>query len=102
MTTLADQIIDGGPYEGRYCGGVLGLQFAEAGNRLRDELLELRQRRQADERRERFWVEPAVARTGRAHIRLACRRCPWEFWTDEAGTLPELLRRADQHREECR
>lgn len=101
MTTLADQIID---LDDRGAAGAVThawINDPAALQALRHELLELRQRRQADERREQFEVEQQRP----FEEWITCTRCSWGTALDTlAGpiTLAELNRRADQHGEECR
>ena len=97
--TLTDQIIDHGPY-------MLDLSFtAEQANQLRDELLELRKLRTAAERRERIAVDTLIGAEDEPdslylfHDRNGCR---WDFTPDAPADLAELVRRADQHTEDCR
>lgn len=98
--SLADQIIEHGPYEPGHAvpAEVESLSSTEL-NELRDELIELRQRRQADEALERYDIAPGHAS---AYGRMTCLACyePWEI--RDPLTLAELVRRAAEHGEECR
>lgn len=98
--TLADLIIDGGRWnaDGSYRLDLTSDQV----DALRDELLELRQRRQADEERERYDVY-GVGTESYGGI-VTQHSCGWtaQIDTDDPTTLAELNRRADQHGEECR
>lgn len=109
MTSLADQIIEHGPFES---GSLMLASFAsellQAGplNQLRDELIEGRKLRAAAEAREQYDVfgfgEPGEF--GYGAVALKCLRCPWQHETDttvDTLTLAELVRRADEHSEEC-
>lgn len=87
--TLADQIIDSGPY-------MLDVGFtAEQANQLRDELLELRRLRTAaaDLGECARRLDPAEL-----HTTLRAEGCGW----CGGNHLAELVRRADEHREDCR
>lgn len=103
--SLADQIIEQGPV---VAGDTMPFPTAPNGhpiitaaeiNELRDELIAARA---LIELLGRFHIEPTMVRTGAVHIRLACRHCRWEHWTDEPGDLAELVQRATEHAEVCR
>ena len=99
--SLADQIIEHGPVEShdqvpRWFEALTAANI----NALRYELLELRQRRAADETRERIRVEGVFACGPELSVQCACRR--WTVHSERPHTLAELVRRADQHGEECR
>lgn len=99
--TLADQIIDSGPYRG---GDSLPIEVQTAGedqlNQLRDDLLELRRLRAAVARLSRYevdlnrWTDP---------VELSLSHdCPrWYASLADSVTLAELVRRADQHTQDC-
>lgn len=98
--SLADQIIEHGPVEShdevpRWFEALT----AKGINALRDELLEGRRLRAAAEARERYEVDPYY--DGEPWISLECKRCDQSFDDLQTASLAELLRRADQHGEEC-
>lgn len=99
--SLADQIIDHEPWQPDelaefHCTG------AEA-NALRDELLELRQLRQAAEARRRFSVDTLIGGEDEPDsVALYCTNCRWDVYPDAPVPLAELVRRAAEHGEECR
>lgn len=106
--SLADQIIDGGPF---VPGDVIpawaaDLTRSEPMNALRDELIELRQLRAAAEEMRALltelvdpdpcWFDHNGGCQAHGYLSLAPgEKCPNE-------RTKELLRRADQHTEECR
>jgi hypothetical protein len=102
--TLADQIIEHGPYAQDYligpgfAGPLRWLRAAEL-NELRDELIAARTAR---ERQQRFQVEAgAIGEDGQ--LWLTCDRCGHlVVVSDEPLTLAELNQHADEHTEECR
>jgi hypothetical protein len=100
--TLADQIIEHGQFlPGDVMHVNLGeaLMSAPAMNALRDELIELRRLRAADAARERYgvslnlWMDQGPS--------LDCRTCGAEWPLSDDDSLPDLVRRADQHTEGC-
>lgn len=99
--SLADQIIDGGPYRG---GDSLPIEVQVANddelNALRDELLELRRLRAAAEARERIEIDPYY--DGEPWMSLECKQCDQGFDDLQTVTLTDLVRRADEHGETCR
>lgn len=104
--TLAEQIIDSGPYipgDASPFDRWPPLRSSDF-NQLRDELLELRQLKAAAGQRERFKVdalrgdEDEPDTVALFHDRPACL---WEAYPDAHVTLAELVRRADQHTQDC-
>lgn len=100
--SLADQIIEHGPVESHDEVPHWFEALTAAGiNALRDELLELRRLRAAAEARSRFvadinfWDDEAVLRCGVCGHRIA-------IGIDPDQPLAELVRRTDEHTEECR
>jgi hypothetical protein len=98
--SLAEQIIDGGPYvAGDVMPGWMHQPTAVGWNELREELLELRRLRARAEARERFDIDLFGA--GVAGW-LHCDRCSWQIQLGNTTGLAELNRRADEHTEVCR
>lgn len=95
--TLADQIIEHGPYEPRHA---LVSWDTAALNELRDELIAARALTELLASG-RYAVEPVVVRTGRATLWLTCNRCRWFDGIDATAALGELVRRAAEHAEVC-
>lgn len=97
--TLADQIIEHGPYRG---GDQLPIEVQTADsaeiNAFRAELIELMKLRAAAEARSRlivdldFWNDTAL---------LVCMTCRARMPLGPDEPLAELVRRADEHTEEC-
>lgn len=105
--SLADQIIDGGPYaEGDTIRAWMlpPNLTAAALNALRDELLELRRLRAL---LEQFEVGGNLDDQD-CDISLTCHKCSWHIWIEVSPfddgptvTLAELVRRAGEHTEDC-
>lgn len=97
--SLADQIIKHEPWD---AAGFAYVHSTGAElNALRDELLELQRLRTAAEARERVTVEADCNVNDMPLLRTVCDRCGIESEHDGQLRLAELLRRADQHGEEC-
>jgi hypothetical protein len=100
MTSLADQIIEHGPWQpGEVQRGFRHLPLTDETqlNALRDELIEGRRLRKAA-------VEALdrVVRDLRANYRTGDKSIEYiNGFEDAAETLAELVRRADEHTEEC-
>lgn len=105
--TLADQIIEHGPYvwderQQEPRPDISGqLNDADGLNELRDELIAARALTELLASG-RYAVEPVVVRTGRATLWLTCNRCRWFDGIDTSTGLAELVRRAAEHAEVCR
>lgn len=97
--SLADQIIEHGPYDGtvhpRYGAQTYSFTGTDL-NELRDELVAARALKEllADGR----WQIEAYGN----ELALTCGRCGWTAWPTEPADLAELVRRAGEHTEVCR
>lgn len=102
--TLADQIIEHGRWND--AGRIMcTVEMAEL-NALRDELIERRKFRAAAEARERYEVSVSAFRDGEgAYVAMRHGDCDVAEYEDDAGgpviALAELVRRGDEHTEEC-
>lgn len=98
--SLADQIIEHEPWNPDALCGISGT--GEEFNALRDELIELRRRRTADQARERYEIRVLTYRSGgKLVFGIDHLACPAKWWdeAEDTTTLAELVRRADEHTE---
>lgn len=101
--TLADQIIEHGPWtRSDPIPGHLRIMMSDGLNELRDELLELRRLRAAAQARERYSVDTLIGGEDEPDsVALYCPNCRWDVYPDAPVPLAELVRRADQHTQDC-
>lgn len=101
--SLADQIIEHQPWSPDALAGFQAT--GEEMNALRDELNEGRRLRAAAEARERINVyAPPYRSGGKVVLGIHHDGCPNRWWDEAADftALADLVRRADEHTEECR